>query len=434
MRIAIIGAGPGGLAAAHTLLARFPAKLEVLIFDGATEVGGLASGFKGSPEWDWPLERFYHHLFTNDDHIINLTKQVGLEDLLEVHAPVTSYRFAGVDYRLDSVRHLLAFPHLPLATKLRMGLVLAYLRWHPKPPWRVYDNVTADAWLRSRMGTKAYKTLWQPLLEAKFGKAYGEVALAWFAARIVKRTPRLIYCKGGFQAWANGLLDAIRAQGAIFQMETPVTRLAISGEVWEVSTENAKWHADAVLYTGHPHGLCRLCPELPYSFRDQVFKERSLGAAVLTLALDRSLTRGIYWISIPTDADMPFLVLVEHTAMVNRKYYGGQHLYYLGAYVEQGHRFLSMEESDVADEFKAGMQRLMPEFKEDQVLGSWLHRTAYAQPIPVCGAGARRLPLQTPLPGLFMATMSQVWPWDRGTNYAVGLGQQAAEEMASELK
>ncbi len=433
MRIAIVGAGPGGLAAAHYLQSHFHTKPEVLIMDGAVAAGGLASGFRGMPEWDWPLERFYHHLFTNDDHILNLTKEAGMADLLEMHAPATSYRFAGGNYRLDSSRNLLAFPHLSLPDKVRMGLTLAYLRWHPRPPWSDFDAVTADAWLRSRMGDLAYEALWQPLLEAKFGQAYQNVSLAWFAARIIKRTPQLIYFKGGFQAWADGLLAVNRALGAGVHMGTRVSGLAREGEDWEIRAERGTWTTDAVLYTGSPHALCHLCSDLPESFGNQVGEEQYMGAAVLTLALDRSLTHGTYWISIPADAHLPFLVLVEHTAMVDRKHYGGQHLYYLGAYVEQDHRYLTMDAQALAEEFLAGLQRMVPEFEPRQVLGWWLHRAAYAQPIPVCGFGAKRLPLQTPLQGLYLATMSQVWPWDRGTNYAVEIGQRAAQMMGAEL-
>jgi len=433
MRIVVIGAGPGGLAAAHYLQSRFATKPAVRIVDGAAAAGGLASGFRGLPEWDWPLERFYHHLFTNDDHIIDLTQEVGLADLLEVHAPATAYRFASANYRLDSVRNLLAFPHLSLLDKLRMGLTLAYLRWHPRPPWRAFDAVTADSWLRTRMGDLAYETLWRPLLQAKFGPAYPTVSLAWFAARIIKRTPQLIYVKGGFQAWADGLLEANRALGADVHLGTRVSEIVRVGESWEVRSAGGNWAADAVLYTGPPYALCRLCSALPHSFKAQVGQEQYMGAAVLTVALDRALTHGTYWISIPADAQLPFLVLVEHTAMVDRKHYGGHHLCYLGAYVEQNHRYLTMDETALAEEFLAGLQGMAPAFEPRQVLGWWLHRAAYAQPIPVCGFGSRRLSLQTPLKGLYLASMSQVWPWGRGTNYAVEIGQQAAQTMGAEL-
>jgi hypothetical protein len=43
---------------------------------------------------------------------------------------------------------------------------------------------------------------------------------------------------------------------------------------------------------------------------------------------------------------------------------------------------------------------------------------------------SRNIPdLKTPLPGLYFASMSQVYPWDRGTNFAVQVGRQAARRM-----
>ena len=42
-------------------------------------------------------------------------------------------------------------------------------------------------------------------------------------------------------------------------------------------------------------------------------------------------------------------------------------------------------------------------------------------------------PLRTPLPGLYFASMSQVYPWDRGTNFAVEIGQTVARMVADDL-
>ena len=61
-RVAIVGAGPAGLAAAYDLQR---AGHPVTIFEGAPQVGGLAAGFK-APHWDWSLEKFYHHWFATD--------------------------------------------------------------------------------------------------------------------------------------------------------------------------------------------------------------------------------------------------------------------------------------------------------------------------------------------------------------------------------
>jgi hypothetical protein len=37
--------------------------------------------------------------------------------------------------------------------------------------------------------------------------------------------------------------------------------------------------------------------------------------------------------------------------------------------------------------------------------------------------------LRTPVQGIYWASMSQVYPWDRGTNYAVEIGRRAARKV-----
>ncbi len=433
MRIVIVGAGPGGLAAAHALVTQGMPQAEIVVLEGSRHAGGLAQGFRGHPDWEWSLEQYYHHLFTNDDDIIRFTHELGLADLLQFHTPTTTYFYQGHSYRLDSTRSLLAFPHLTLAQKLRMGLVIAYLRWHPRPPWQAFDAVTAHAWLQSRMGAAAYTTLWQSLLEGKFGQRYRDVSLAWFAARIRKRTADLGYFRGGFQAWATAVTSKLQDLGVQVEFQTEIREICPVPSGFTIRTSRQTWQADAVLYTGSPASLGRCCASLPPAFVRRLGTGDYMGAAVLTVALDQSLTRGPYWISVPANAGLPFLALVEHTAMIPPVHYGGHHMVYAGAYVETDHRYLSLPEAVVTQEILAGFTAIHPEFDPSWVQGTWLHRTPYAQPITYPGASTQRLPLQTPLPGLYLATMSQVWPWDRGTNYAVQIGQEVAALMAQNL-
>ena len=435
VRVLIAGAGPAGLAAAATLQQAGMPGSEIAVLDAGSQAGGLASGFRGAETWDWSVERYYHHLFTNDVDILKFTRELDLQDLVEIHSPVTAYWYRGRPLRLDSPASLLAVPGLSLPDKVRMGMVLAWLRWHPRPPWHRHDTVTAHAWLERWMGHRAYAALWQSLLEGKFGPWYREVSLAWFAARIYKRTSRLGYFKGGFQAWSDAVRERVAEGGTEVGFNTPLTRVEAQGATLTVRFGRQRWeNVRAVLYTGPPGLLGRIAPALPETYRARLVGERHMGAVVLTAALDRSLLNGVYWLSIPASAGLPFLALVEHTAMVPKERYGGSHILYLGSYVEQDHPWLSLPEQEVAEAMLAGLPHIHPGFDPAWVRGRWLNRTAWAQPIPAPGSGGTRLPLRTPLPGLYLATMSQVWPWDRGTNYAVRIGRQAARRILVDLR
>ena len=63
---------------------------------------------------------------------------------------------------------------------------------------------------------------------------------------------------------------------------------------------------------------------------------------------------------------------------------------------------------------------------------SWVYRTKYAQPVPELNHSKNIPPIKTPLSGLYFASMSQVYPWDRGTNFAVEIGRRAAKLIISD--
>ena len=187
-RIAIIGGGVTGLTAAYDL-ARAAAPLarpEITVYEHGTQLGGLAAGFRGRPTWEWPLEHFYHHLFLSDKAMLALLDEIGFHQALKTYRPNTAIHTQGRNYPLDSVTRVLRFPLIPLLDRLRMGMVIGYLRFHPARPWRQFDKLRADEWLKRWMGPRAYEAAWEFQLQGKFGDYYRDVNLAWFWARIYR--------------------------------------------------------------------------------------------------------------------------------------------------------------------------------------------------------------------------------------------------------
>ncbi len=433
-RIAIVGGGIAGLTAAYDL-SQDPANT-IVVYEGSAQLGGLAAGFKGRPEWDWPLEHFYHHLFTNDDAILNFTKEIGLGELVEVHNPDTVFYYQGRNYPLDTPLRVLLFPHLSIFDRLRMGMVLAYLKFHPSSPWQTFDKVVADEWLARWMGKNAYETLWQPMIQGKFDQHYKEVNLAWFWARIYKRTKQLIYYRGGFQAFVDGLAQQVRSRNVTLKTNANVQNIhALPEGGFQVTLQDQlPVDYDMVLSTVSPGFMQQLTPDLPPSYLHQLGKLKSMGAIVMTVALDRQLLRDIYWVNVPKSANLPFLALVEHTNMIDASHYAGDHLLYIGNYLDVDHRYFSMSTDELLAEFLPHFVQFNPDFQPSWVTGAWIHKAKYAQPVPPVGYADMIPAIRTPLPGLYFASMSQVYPWDRGTNYAVEMGRKVAKMMQADVK
>jgi protoporphyrinogen oxidase len=97
--------------------------------------------------------------------------------------------------------------------------------------------------------------------------------------------------------------------------------------------------------------------------------------------------------------------------------------------VSPTHEYFRLSEDDLVERFVAVLPEFNPDFKPDWIRKSWVFRAPYAQPVPGVRHSEKIPPIETPLPGVYWASMSQVYPWDRGTNYAVELGRRVAKSM-----
>jgi protoporphyrinogen oxidase len=156
---------------------------------------------------------------------------------------------------------------------------------------------------------------------------------------------------------------------------------------------------------------------------------------VLILSMRHQLSReGYYWYNLPKSAGYPFLALVEHTNFLKPEYFGGDHILYCGDYLDPDHENFKMSKEELLERFIPGIARFNPDFKPDWIKNSWLFKTAYAQPIPLLNHSRNIPPIQTPIKGLYFASMSQVYPWDRGTNFAVEINRRAASMILEQFR
>ena len=113
--------------------------------------------------------------------------------------------------------------------------------------------------------------------------------------------------------------------------------------------------------------------------------------------------------------------------------YGDDHIIYCGEYVKPDHEYMKMSEDALADLFVDALKTFNPEFRPDWIRKRWVFRTPYAQPIPLVNHSRNIPDMRTPIPGFYLANMSLVYPWDRGTNYAVRIGRQAAARLLADI-
>jgi protoporphyrinogen oxidase len=429
----VIGAGFAGLSAAWELVQR---GIRVTVCEADEEVGGLAGSFEVG---NTRLEKFYHHWFTSDTHVLDLVRELGREDQV-LHRPTrTGMYFAHQFFRLSTPMDVLRFTPLSLAGRFRLGLLA--LRARRVRDWQQLENLTAEEWLVRLGGRDVYDVVWRPLLEGKFGPYAQDIYAVWFWNKLKLRGGSrgrggeevLAYYKGGFAALAAQLANAICARGGMIRLESQVTGLLIKdGVVNGVETTHGPVVADAVLATPalpivadlvEPHAN----PEYPAALR----RIQYLANICIVLELDRSLS-DTYWLNV-NDPGFPFVAVIEHTNFEPPESYAGRRLVYLSKYLPESDELYRMDDDAVVRFCLGHLQRMFPALTPDWILGAHVWRARYSQPIVVRRYGALIPAVDTPLPGLYLSSMAQVYPEDRGTNYAIREGRKAGRRIAEAL-
>jgi len=419
MRIGIIGAGFTGLTAGLRLVKKGH---EVVIFESGKKIGGLAGGFKDKG-WDWELDYHYHHWFSSDKHIKKLAKEI--KHKIFFRRPKTSTRYSGEIYQLDSPISLLKFPHLSFFDRLRTGLVIAYLRYYPN--WKPLEKITSKQFLVLSMGRRSWEVLWEPLFKSKFGRYADTIPASWFWARIKKRTSSLGYPVGGFQEFTDSIGSEIKKHKGKIICDAKVENITRNKEKVIIETYGKKYNFDKVICTLPTPIFINLVENLPQSYIKNLRSLIGIGAATLVVSLNQKFfTDGTYWLNI-NEKDFPFLALIEHTNLVDKKYYKNEHLLYVANYVSPEHEYFKKSAKQLTKQFYPFLKKINPKFRKSQINKSWVFKTPFAQPIFPLNYSKHIPKLQTPVEGLYLANMQQIFPWDRGTEFAVELGETVAK-------
>lgn len=415
MKIAIIGAGFTGLSAAFALQKK---GCTVTLFEKEDRPGGLALGFK-EKNWKWTLEEHYHHWFTNDDSVLNLAKEINYAVIIK--QPKTSVYVQKKIYQLDSPLYFLTFPLLSSFERLRMVSVLGALKLNPF--WKPLEKIHAADFLSRSLGKKAYKMIWEPQLSNKFGEYMDDISLAWFWARITKRTASLAYPEKGFFSFVKTLESRIIEKGGKFHYRTSIEK--ITSQNGKVFVKGFPDQFDKVIVTVPSTTFIKLFPQLPSSYANSLLSLRGLGAINLVLRLkNQFLKDNTYWLSI-CDKNSPIMAIVEHTNFMDPSFYNNEHIMYVGNYKEVSDPLFSKSKEEIYELYKQYLQQINNSFEHD-VIGIEVFKASFAQPIIPVNYSKNIPDFKTPLQNVYLANMQQVYPWDRGTNYAVELGEKVA--------
>ena len=436
-RIGIIGGGVAGLAAAYRLLQKGH---EVHLLEASPQLGGLVRDFEiGGGR----LECFYHHLFTTDTTVVRLIEELGLGDQMVWRESKVGVFYGDRIYPFVTPIDLLRFTPVSLIDRIRLGWMGLYLR-RQKDGSR-YERVAVKDWITKFAGRRNYEVVWGPLFRGKFGDLGDRIAMIWlwnkirlrFASRKAGPMQKEVlgYLLGSFGVYIDALIARIREMGGVLEGGRPVQRIvaeegrAVALEVGGDRPERIPF--DVIIATVANKIFQRIAPPLPEEYAMKLEGVPYQDALCMIATLDRQLAP-TYWTNI-NDRSVPFLALIEQTNFIERERYGGNHVIYFSNYLDKASPLLQMDVDEVWELYKPHLKRINPDFDESWVRDRWLFRGPDAQPVFTVDSVGRVPEHRTPIDGLYLGNMSQIYPQDRGQNYSILMGEKVAEMVAGDL-
>ena len=436
MKIGIIGAGYSGLTIAKELEEKGQ---DVTIFEKQPYVGGMVNTIE---IFNTRLEKYYRHIFKSDKEAIKLIKEMGLESELIWPATKMGYLSNKKPYLFGTPISLLKFKPLNLIQKLRFGFNVIHIKLIND--YKKLEKVTAEKWLKDRIGDKVYSQVWEPLLISKFGEEKDQISMAWLWGKIKLRstssTPegeQLGYIKGSYQKLTDKLYEYLLNKNVNIKLETSVKEITKENDKYVVkyirNEKEEKEEFDVIVSTIDYKGFEKLFDKyMKEEEKRKIQKVNYTSARTMMIVANKSFSP-FYWLNIG-DNDIPFGGIIEHTNFIDKSNYDNNHILYISNYMTEDNKLYNVSKEELLKEYMKSLTKINKEFTMKIIKDYYVFDEKYAQPIIECNYSEYIMNDKLEKEKIYLCTMPQIYPEDRGMNYAIRSGMNLANKILEENK
>jgi protoporphyrinogen oxidase len=423
-RIAVLGAGPMGLAVAYQLAldGHHP-----VVFEADDRVGGMTASFDFS---GLSIERYYHFHCTSDHAFLTILNELDLADKMRWAKTKMGYWYQGKLQSWGNPVALLKFQGLSLLAKLRYGLHAFYCT--KQKNWKGLDHIEASSWVRRWVGAEAYEVLWRRLFDFKFYEYANNLSAAWIWSRIrrIGRSrynlfeEKLGYLEGGSETLLNAMSATIRAHGGDIHLKSAVIKVIVENNVVTGIVVGDKIEKFSKIISTIPLPYVpKLIPDLPQNILKQFLALKNIAVVCVIAKLKKAVTNNFWLNTNDPEMDIPGLVEYSNLRPLDN------HIVYVPFYMPGDHsKFLESNEVFL-DKVKSYLKKINPLLGDDDFIELRASRYRYAQPI--CEPEhLTKLPTpKLPINGLWVADTSYYYPEDRGISESIDFGRKLAREV-----
>lgn len=425
-RVAVLGAGPMGLAVAYQLArdGHHP-----VVFEADDRVGGMTAAFDFS---GLSIERYYHFHCISDHAFLKVLDELGLAAQMRWVETKMGYWYQNQLQPWGNPIALLKFRGLSFVAKFRYGLH-AFLSTK-RNDWKPLDHVEATGWIQRWVGKEAYDVLWRKLFDYKFYNYTDNLSAAWIWSRIrrIGRSryslfrEKLGYLEGGSETLLQAMRVDIQANGGEIRLKSPVTRVLIEeGKIQGLDVGGRVEAFDKVISTIPLPYVPKVMPDLPPHILEQFKAVKNIAVVCVIAKLRKAVTEN-FWLN-TNDPEMDIPGLVEYTNLRPLDH----HIVYVPFYIPGEHPKFSEPDQNFLDKVRTYLKKINPSLTDEDFIDIRASRYRYAQPICDPGYLDNLPPAALPIKGLWVADTSYYYPEDRGISESIDFGRKMAKEATA---
>lgn len=432
-KVAVIGAGYTGLQVAKKLSEKY----QVDLIESKESLGGMTETFDA---YGTQLEYFYRHIFKCDKLVTDLVKEVGLENNMDWGITKMGYyvKDSGM-FLFGTPISLLKFKPLNLWNKFMFGM--GYIQVKLIRNYKKLENITAHEWMIKHSSKKSYECIFEPLLISKFGDCYKDVSMVWLWNKLVARSSSgeadgesLGYLKGSYGLLTQKFGELLKKKSVNIKLNKKVVKIEKKNNKYVlIFSDSKKEQYDIVISTiAFPY-----FSEIGKSFIDKKYLKKIdnvkyTATKTLIMFMNKSYMP-YYWLNIG-DKTCPFGGLIEHTNMQDRNQYGNHYVMYVSNYLYETNPLYKMDKNELFKAYLPYLKQINPQFDETWVERLEVFSERYAQPIVKKNYSDNIPNVKVPDENIYVASMPQIYPEDRGMNKAIELANSVVERVLENEK
>lgn len=414
---------------------------KVTLFESAPELGGLASAWQlGDILWD----RHYHVTLLSDSHLRSLLRELNLEQEIQWVETKTGFFTGGKMVSMSNSMEFLKFPPLGLLDKFRLGATI--VRASRIQDWQALEQISVVDWLRKWSGKNTTEKIWLPLLRAKLGANYTKASAAFIWAIIARmyaarrsgmKKEMFGYVPGGYGRILSRMQEVLQKAGVTIRPGCRASAIhSASGNVAPVAGITVKFADgseathDQIVFTGPATTAAELCPELNVEEQRLLRGIEYQGIVCASLLLKRPLSP--YYVTNITDTWVPFTAVIEMTALVNPKEFGGRTLVYLPKYVAIDDPLFEATDAEIQASFFTALKKMHPTLTDDDLLTFKVSRVRKVFVIPTLNYSKNLPPISTSVKGLHVLNSAHIVNGTLNVNETVQLAERAIPNLLAQ--